>query len=215
MRWSATASWIRSCPDLDIPNLDIRTGQPDNAGNNRRNVMRWTPFFAVSILFAAPAFAQTILPSPSAEEGRAPRPPRARGIATDLAVEAAQTAIASCAAQGLKVTALVVDTAATPIAMISGDGAAAITQRIASGKATTALKMKMTSGEAGERAKTDAGFMAQLMADPAMGTPRQGGVPIMLGSDIVGAIAVSGAPSGAQDEPCARAGIAKIQDRIR
>jgi uncharacterized protein GlcG (DUF336 family) len=169
----------------------------------------------IAVFVAAPAFAQSILPTPSAEEGRAPRPPRAHGISTALAVEAVETAIASCTAQGLKVTALVVDTAGTPIAMISGDGAAAITQRIASGKAITALKMKMTSGEAGERAKADAAFMAQLMADPAMGTPRQGGVPIMVGSDIVGAIAISGAPSGAQDEPCARAGIAKIQDRIR
>jgi len=170
---------------------------------------------AVTFLIAGPAFAQTILPSPNAEEGRAPRPARARGISTALAVEAAQTAVASCAAQGLKTTALVVDSAGTPIAMISGDGAAAITQRIASGKATTALKMKMTSGEAGERAKADPAFMAQLMADPAMGTPRQGGVPLTIGNDVVGAIAVSGAPSGAQDEPCARAGIAKIQGRMR
>ena len=102
-----------------------------------------------------------------------------------------------CAGQGLKVTALVIDSEGVPIALISGDGAAAITQRIASGKATTALKMKMTSGEAGDRAKTDQAFMAQLMADPAMGTPRQGGVPLMAGNDIVGAFAVSGAPSGA------------------
>ena len=169
---------------------------------------------AVALLIATPAIAQTILPAPSAEEGRAPRPPRARGISTALAVEAAETAIATCTAQGLKVTALVIDSEAVPIALVSGDGAAAITQRIASGKATTALKMKMTSGEAVERAKTDQAFLAQLMADPAMGTPRQGGVPIMAGSDIVGAIAVSGAPSGAQDEPCAKAGLAKVQDRI-
>ncbi len=170
---------------------------------------------AAAVLVAGPALAQSILPTPSADEGRAPRPPRARGISTALAVEAAQTAITTCTAQGLKVTALVIDSEGVPIALISGDGAAAITQRIASGKATTALKMKMTSGEAGERAKTDSAFMAQLMADPAMGTPRQGGVPLMMGSDVIGAIAVSGAPSGAQDEPCARAGIAKIQDRIR
>lgn len=169
---------------------------------------------AVALLIATPAIAQTILPAPSAEEGRAPRPPRARGISTALAVEAAESAIATCTAQGLKVTALVIDSEAVPIALVSGDGAAAITQRIASGKATTALKMKMTSGEAVERAKTDQAFLAQLMADPAMGTPRQGGVPIMAGSDIVGAIAVSGAPSGAQDEPCAKAGLAKVQDRI-
>jgi uncharacterized protein GlcG (DUF336 family) len=37
----------------------------------------------------------------------------------------------------------------------------------------------------------------------------------MIGSDVVGAIAVSGAPSGAQDEPCARAGIAKIESRMK
>jgi len=32
---------------------------------------------AIGIFIAAPAFAQSILPTPSAEEGRAPRPPAA------------------------------------------------------------------------------------------------------------------------------------------
>jgi len=169
---------------------------------------------AATLLIAMPAFAQTILPTPNMDEGRAPRPPRARGIPTALAVEADQTAVAMCTAQGLKVTALTIDSAGTPIALISGDGAAAITQRIASGKATTALKMKMTSGEATTRAQTDPAFMAQLMADPSMGQPRKGGVPILVGGEIIGAIAVSGAPSGDQDEPCAKAGLAKIQDRL-
>ena len=63
-------------------------------------------------------------------------------------------------------------------------------------------------------AKTDQAFMAQLMADPAMVQPRQGGEPIMMGATLIGAIAVSGAPSGGQDEPAARPGLAKIQDRI-
>lgn len=169
---------------------------------------------AATLLIALPAMAQTILPSPSNDEARAPRPPRARGVPTALAVEADQTAIATCAAEGLKVTALTIDSDGVPTALISGDGAAAITQRIASGKAETALKMKMTSGQAADRAKTDQAFMAQLIADPAMGAPRQGGIPIQVGSDIIGAIAVSGAPSGAQDEPCAKAGLAKIQDRL-
>jgi uncharacterized protein GlcG (DUF336 family) len=169
---------------------------------------------AAALLIAVPAFAQTILPSPSVPEQRAPRPPRARGIPSALAVEADQAAIAACAAQGLKVTALTIDSEGVPIALISGDGAATITQRIASGKAETALKMKMPSGEAADRAKTDQAFMAQLTADPSMGPPRQGGVPIMVGGDVIGAIAVSGAPSGAIDEPCARAGLAKIQDRL-
>ena len=174
---------------------------------------RWM-LTATALLIAMPALAQTILPSPTVQEQRAPRPARARGISTALAVEADQTAIATCAAQGLKVTALTIDSEGVPIAMISGDGAASITQRIASGKAETALKTKMTSGEAVERAKTDQAFMAQLMADPAMGPPRKGGVPINIAGDVIGAIAVSGAPSGDQDEPCAKAGLAKIQDRI-
>jgi uncharacterized protein GlcG (DUF336 family) len=169
---------------------------------------------AVVFLIAVPAFAQSILPSPTVEEQRAPRPPRARGVPTALAVEADQAAIAACAAQGLKVTALTIDSEGVPVALISGEGAAAITQRIASGKAETALKMKMTSGEAVDRAKTDQAFMAQLMADSSMGPPRQGGVPILVGGEVIGAIAVSGAPSGAIDEPCAKAGLAKIQDRL-
>jgi uncharacterized protein GlcG (DUF336 family) len=37
----------------------------------------------------------------------------------------------------------------------------------------------------------------------------------MAGNEVVGAIAVSGAPSGQADEVCARAGIAKIQARIK
>jgi uncharacterized protein GlcG (DUF336 family) len=177
--------------------------------------MKKLMLIVVATLAAIPAAAQTILPSPSNEDVRAPRPARARGIPTALAVEADQTAIETCAAQGLKVTALTIDSQGVPIALISGDGAAAITQRIASGKAETALKMKMTSGEVADRAKTDQTLMAQLIADPSMGAPRQGGIPIAISGDIVGAIAVSGAPSGAQDEPCAKAGLAKIQDRLR
>lgn len=163
----------------------------------------------------ATALAQTILPSPSAEEGRAPRPERARGIPSALAVEAAQVANAHCAAENLRVTTIVVDSVGSPIALISSDGAAVITQRIASGKAVMTIKTKMTSAEAGTKAAADPAFMAMLVADPAMGPPRAGGIPIMIGSDMVGAIAVSGAPSGARDEVCAKAGLDAIQARLK
>lgn len=158
--------------------------------------------------------AQTINPSPTAEEARAPRPARARGISSALAVEAAQKAVETCQAGGLRVTALVVDSVGSPIAMVSGDGAAVITQRIASGKAVMSVKTKMSTGEAAKKAAGDAAFMATLVADPAMGPPRQGGLPIMIGSELVGAIAVSGAPSGAADEPCAQAGLDAVRARL-
>ena len=42
-----------------------------------------------------------------------------------------------------------------------------------------------------------------------------GGVTIMIGGNAIGAIGVSGAPGGNFDEECARAAIAKIQDRMK
>jgi uncharacterized protein GlcG (DUF336 family) len=42
-----------------------------------------------------------------------------------------------------------------------------------------------------------------------------GGVTIMSGGNAIGGIGVSGAPGGNFDEECARAGIAKIQDRMK
>ena len=166
-------------------------------------------------MMTSPAPAPTIAPAPSNDEVRAPRPARAHGISTALAIEGAQTAIATCLGNGYKVTALIVDSAGVPIALISGDGAAAITQRIAMGKAQSVLKYKMTSGEVAAKASSDAGFMSQLMADPQIGAPRQGAIPIMVGGASIGAFAVSGAPGGDKDEPCAKAGLAKIQDRLQ
>jgi uncharacterized protein GlcG (DUF336 family) len=163
----------------------------------------------------ASAPAPTIAAAPTNDEVRAPRPARARGISTALAIEGAQTAIATCLGNGYKVTALIVDSAGVPIELISGDGAAAITQRIAMGKAQSVLKYKMTSGEVAAKAASDAAFMAQVVADPLIGTPRQGAVPILVGGDLVGAFAVSGAPGGDKDEVCTKAGLAKIQDRLQ
>ena len=49
---------------------------------------------ATALLIAAPAFAQapTIAPAPTADEMKVPRPPRARGIPTALAIEGAVAA---------------------------------------------------------------------------------------------------------------------------
>jgi uncharacterized protein GlcG (DUF336 family) len=163
-------------------------------------------FTAAILLVAAPAFAQTIMPNPTNPEAQAPRPARARGIPAALAVEAADLANSTCLANGNKTTTVVIDSEGVPIAMVSNDGAAAITQRIAMGKAMISLKTKGASADGG---KADPAVMAPL------GVARPGGFPIMAGSDVVAAIAVSGSPSGGADEVCAKAAIAKIQDRVK
>jgi uncharacterized protein GlcG (DUF336 family) len=163
-------------------------------------------FLVPAFLLPLSAYAQTILPNPTNDEAKAPRPVRARGISSSLAVEAAQAANAACLAAGNKTTTIVLDSEGGPIAMISDDGAAAITQRIAMGKALIAVKTKAASADDG---KADPAMMASL------GVARPGGFPIFAGAEIVGAIAVSGSPTGQADEVCAKSGIAKIQDRVK
>lgn len=176
----------------------------------------------VSLMLAAPAsFAQpvnpapTIAPAPTPDEMKLPRPPRARGIPVALAIEGAVEANRVCLGNTYKTTAEITDSAGVPIVVIANDGAAAITQRIAMSKVQAVLKYKMTSGEVAEKAKADAALAAEIKANPLIETARQGAIPIMAGSDMVGVFAVSGAPGGDKDEVCARAGLAKIQSRVQ
>jgi uncharacterized protein GlcG (DUF336 family) len=70
--------------------------------------------------------------------------------------------------------------------------------------------------------ETSAAFaeaMAKSPAGPALaGLPNMlalaGAVAIKAGPEIVAALGVGGAPGGDKDEACARAGVAKIQDRL-
>ncbi len=148
--------------------------------------------------------------------GARPRPDRAKGITYDLAVEAAQTAVAACAAmpKNYRVTALVTDSAAVPIALVTGDNGAAITQRIAMGKAQLVVKYKTSSSDAVAKAKTDPAFVAELAANPLIVAARPGGLPILIGSDLVGTISVSGTPDG-HDDDCAKAGLDKIAGKLK
>ena len=173
---------------------------------------------SAALLLAAPAVtlaqtanpAPTIQPPPNAEEMKLPRPARAPGISTALAIEAATEANRVCLGNTYKTTAMIADSAGVPIVVISNDGAAAITQRIAMTKIQAVLKYNMTSGEVAAKANADAAFKAEVAANPLIETARQGAIPIMAGATRVGFFAVSGAPGGDKDEVCTSAGLAKI-----
>ena len=62
--------------------------------------------------------------------------------------------------------------------------------------------------------KTDTALQAKLAADPKL-FARAGGLPVMVGGKLVGAFGVGGAPGGDKDEVCAKAGLAKIADRLK
>jgi uncharacterized protein GlcG (DUF336 family) len=45
--------------------------------------------------------------------------------------------------------------------------------------------------------------------------PAQGGLPIIVDGDTIGAVAVSGSPGGKKDEACAKAGLDKVADILK
>ena len=173
-----------------------------------------TMLITSACLLAMATAASAQAPAGGPPEGRppgAPPPqPRAKGPALAPSVQAAQAAVAACAANGYKVTALIADSAGDPVVLLSGDGAPLRTQAVAKTKIAAVMKYRMSSGEVAAKAKTDPKLDAEIKADPSIGMIRQGGVPIMSSGDLLGAFAVSGAPGGDKDEACVRAALAKV-----
>jgi uncharacterized protein GlcG (DUF336 family) len=140
--------------------------------------------------------------------------PAARGPASALALEAVQTAVATCEKNGFKVAALVVDSAGEPVAMLKADGAPRIDLASATRKVFVVLYTGRPSADAAARVKVDAAFAQKLVAT-GKALPVRGGLPIKVGEELIGAIAVGGAPPpGEQDEVCSRAGLDRIAARL-
>ena len=162
------------------------------------------------VSFLPAALAQPAAPTGG---GRGPQPPaRSPGIA--LALEAAQTAVTTCTANGYNVGVTVLDAAGVVRLMYASDKAAGGPIDSAARKAYTALAFKASTDDVSKQQAADPAVDAKIKADPKM-FARAGGFPLMAGGDVVGAIGVGGAPGGDKDAVCAQAGIAKIQDRLK
>ena len=134
-------------------------------------------------------------------------------LTVELAVEAAQAAIAACKAQGYSVTVTVADRLGSPKVVIVRDGPAGVGTEVTRRKAYTSALQRVSTGDFTKRISTPGAFNpAQFDTQLATG---QGGVPIKVGEDTIGAIAVGGAPGGDKDEACAIAGLDKIKDRLK
>jgi uncharacterized protein GlcG (DUF336 family) len=135
---------------------------------------------------------------------------KALSIATALTI--AQTAYESCRAQGYHVSVHVVGREGQVIVGLRGDGASPHTFENSQRKAYTARTFRSTSGEFAQRVKEGPLFGAtQLSGVIAV----QGGVPIRVGDEVIGAVGVSGAPGGDKDEACSKAGIDKVADQLK
>jgi uncharacterized protein GlcG (DUF336 family) len=135
-----------------------------------------------------------------------------KDISAEIAVTIAQTAIATCKANGYAVSSAVVGRNGEVIAQIRGDNTGPHTVENSFRKAYTARTFRSPSGALVER----------LKKDPALGLihltnviANQGALPIKIGEETIGAAGASGAPGGEKDEACVKAGIDKVADQLK
>src|SRR6266508_6768576 len=140
-------------------------------------------------------------------------------LSAALANQIVGDSVAACAQKGYQVVAVVVDLDGVRQAVLRGDGAPIHSMDNAYYKAYSAASL--TLGRKEESTRAVAERMAKNPPSTVPQTPLPNvtyavaGVTIMAGGKAIGALGVSGAPGGQFDDECARAAIAKIQERMK
>lgn len=134
-----------------------------------------------------------------------------KNVSLAMAQTIAQAALAQCESMGFKVSVAVVDKGGLTIVMLRGDGAGLHTPEGAERKAYTARTFSQPSADFVKRLsdRPDTVGSRQYTRVLALG----GGLPIKVGSEVVGAVGVSGSPG--KDDVCSQAGIDKVADQLR
>jgi uncharacterized protein GlcG (DUF336 family) len=132
-----------------------------------------------------------------------------RDVSLGMALTIAMTASSEC---GAVTSIAVVDRAGRIKVLLQGDGGSPHNLELARRKAYTARTFRSTSAAWAKRTETTNQGQRLLTDVIALG----GGVPIMVGSETIGGIGLSGAPGGGdKEEACANAGIAKVADQLK
>ncbi len=135
-----------------------------------------------------------------------------RVLHPDVAHELVAAAVQACRDRGYQVAAAVVDRFGVPQALLRDVLAGPHTPRTAVRKAWTAVSFRSDTTALAEATKAGAIDSGARFVPGAL--MLGGGVVIEVAGSIVGAVGVSGGPSGEEDEACARAGIEAVADRL-
>jgi len=133
-------------------------------------------------------------------------------LTPETALKAAQAALKKCRDGGFQVTVAVVDRMAIAQVLLRDRYAGPHTVDMARAKAYTAVSFRTDTtalAEATQAGRPQSGIRHRPEV-AAVG----GGLMIEAGGALLGAIGVSGAPGGKEDDACAVAGIAAIRDDI-
>ena len=130
-------------------------------------------------------------------------------LSLDTALKAGLAAIEACRKAGVQVAVTVIDRGGHPQVVLRDVLAPDLTLAVSRGKAYAAMAFVAPTSQLEHR-------FTNPFGPPAVGglVMSPGAVPIQAGGELVGAIGVSGAPSGQTDELCARKGFEAISDDL-
>jgi uncharacterized protein GlcG (DUF336 family) len=151
----------------------------------------------VAAAFAAPASAQGIVTQ--------------KNITLGLAQAIANAAIEKCRTMHYPISVTVVDREGLALVMLHDDGAGLSTQEGSDRKAYTARAFGQPSADFVKRLRDRPDTVGSRHYTRVLALA--GGLPIKVGTEIVGAVGVSGTPG--QDDVCAQAGIDKVAEQLK
>jgi uncharacterized protein GlcG (DUF336 family) len=156
-------------------------------------------FFTVSLalLSMGPASAQGLVTQ--------------RNLSLAMAKTFAEAALAECKSKGFNTAVAVVDRAGQVMVILRDEQATAQQAEMARRKAYTARMFRTTTPEFQKRTSEGPYTAQRDVADIlALG----GGVPILVGNEVIGGVGSSGS-SQEQDDACAKAGVAKVAELLK
>jgi len=133
-------------------------------------------------------------------------------LTPETALKAAQAALKKCRDNGFQATVAVVDRMGVTQVLLRDRFAGPHTVEMARAKAWTAVSFRTNTtalAEATQAGRPQSG-VRHLPGVAAVG----GALMIEAGGGLLGAIGVSGAPGGKEDDTCAAAGIAAVKDDL-
>lgn len=135
-----------------------------------------------------------------------------KSLTLETALELAQAALEKCRGEGFQIAVSVVDRGGSLQVSLRDRFAGPHTPDTSYRKAWTAVSFRTDTLELSKL--TESGE-AWAIRNVTRALPLGGGVQIREGDgNLIGAVGISGAPSGTNDDMCAKAGIAAIADKI-
>jgi uncharacterized protein GlcG (DUF336 family) len=133
-----------------------------------------------------------------------------RTVSMELARDLAQASVDACRERGWQVSAVVVNRAGDVQALLRDSLASRYTMQIAREKAEAVILSGVASSDFRRNRQDIRMEMNHVNGILVL----EGGMPIRAGGTLIGALGVSGAPGGENDEICAKAALDKLQERL-